>query len=218
MGTKERPTDAGRARGRRIVMDLGNELRHARRQHGLSQAVVGKDVRISRSQVGRIERGEGPGISLMCVARLLAVVGLELSARAYPAGSPIRDAAHGALLRRFRAVVAPSVSWRFEVPVGNAGDQRAWDAVMLVGGVRIGVEAETRPQDVQSLQRRLASKRRDDPEIAGVVLLLAKTRSNRGLLKEYGEALRADLPLPATELIGSLAAGRSPRGSGIVMA
>jgi transcriptional regulator with XRE-family HTH domain len=218
MGTKERPADVGRARGRRIVIDLGNELGRARRQHGLSQAAVGRAVRISRSQVGRIERGEVQGLSLMAAAGLLAVVGLELSARAYPAGSPIRDVAHGALLSRFRAMVATTVAWRFEVPVGNPGDQRAWDAVMLIGSVQIAVEAETRPNDVQALQRRLAAKRRDDPEIAGLVLLLSKTRYNRALLKEHGEALRADCPLPASAVMAALAAGRAPAGSGIVLA
>lgn len=156
-------------------------------------------------------------MSLTVVARLLAVVGLELSARAYPAGPPIRDAAHRALLDRFRAIVAPSVAWRFEVPVGHAGDPRAWDAVMLIGRAQVAVEAETRPRDVQALQRRLASKRRDDPDIAGVVLLLAGTRHNRALAKEYGEALRADFPLPTTALKAALADGRDPGGSGLIL-
>ena len=218
MGAKDRPADVGRARGRRIVIDLGNELRRARTQHGLSQAVVGRAAKISRSQVGRIERGEVQGLSIMDSASLLAVVGLELSARAYPAGSPIRDVAHNALMGRFRAMVAPTIAWRFEVPVGNLGDQRAWDAVMLIGSVQIAVEAETRPSDVQALQRRLAAKRRDDPEIAGVILLLSKTRYNRALLREHGDALRADLPLPTGALIESLATGQSPGGSGIVLA
>lgn len=193
-------------------------MRNARMQHAISQAEVGKAVRISRSQVGRIERAEVPSLSLLVMARLLAVVGLELSARAYPVGPPIRDAAHRALLDRFRAVVAPSVAWRFEVPVGRAGDPRAWDAVMLVGRARVAVEAETRPRDVQALQRRLASKRRDDPEVTGVVLLLADTRHNRALVKEHGEALRAEFPTPPAFLKAALAQGRDPGASGVVLA
>lgn len=217
MVVKERPADIGSRRARKILADMGRELYDARRQHGISQAAVGKAVRISRSQVGRIERAEVPSVPLVQVSRLLAVVGLELSARAYPAGPPIRDAAHRALLDRFRARVAPSVSWRFEVPVGHVGDQRAWDAVMLIGTRELAVEAETRPRDVQALQRRLAAKRRDDPGISSVVLLLANTRHNRNLMKESREALSADLPQAGQTILTALAEGRDPGGSGIVL-
>lgn len=218
MATKERAADVGARKAREVVAELGRELHDARVQHGLSQAEVAKAARISRSQMGRIERAEVPGVKLACLARLLAVVGLELSARAYPAGPPIRDAAHRALLDRLRARVAPSVAWRFEVPVGNAGDRRAWDAVMLLGSVQIAVEAETRPRDVQALQRRLAAKRRDDLEVANVVLLLSDTRHNRELMKEHGQALRADLPLLGRAIIEALSQGRDPGGSGVVLA
>jgi len=109
------------------------------------------------------------------------------------------------------------VAWRFEVPVGHTGDRRAWDAVLLVGLVEIAVEAETRPRDVQSMQRRLAAKRRDDPGISSVVLLLAATRYNRALVREYGDALKADLPLSGLAILGALAAGHEPGGSGVVL-
>ena len=200
-----------------IAVEMGRELRRARLDHGLSQTVVAKAARSSRSQVGRIEAAIAPRVSLAELARLLAVVGLELSARAYPAGPPIRDAAHRALIERFRTRVAPTIAWRFEVPLGRASDRRAWDAVMLIGAAELAVEAETRPPDVQALQRRVALKRRDDLGVSGVVLLLADTRHNRGLLREHGEALRADFPLPGTTILAALAAGRDPGGSGIVL-
>ena len=217
MVTKERPVDIGSRRGRSTVLELGRELRLARLDHGLSQAAVARAARTSRSQVGRVEHGDAIRLSVLEIARLLAVVGLELSARAYPAGPPIRDAAHRALLDRFRARVAPSVAWRFEVPVGHVGDQRAWDAVLLIGHDQVAVEAETRPRDMQALQRRLAAKRRDDQEIAAVVLLLAATRHNRSFIKEFGPALRADLPLDGKSVLAALREGRSPGGSGIVL-
>jgi len=114
--------------------------------------------------------------------------------------------------------VAPTVAWRFEVPLGRPGDQRAWDAVLLVGAAELAVEAETRPRDVQALQRRVALKRRDDPSVSGVVLLLADTRHNRQLLRGHGEVLRADFPLEAHEVLRALSDGRDPGGSGIVLA
>ena len=217
MVTRVRAADVGSLKARSIIADLGTELRHARIDHGLSQAAVGRAVRLSPSQVSRIERGDVPRVPLSNLARLLAVVGLELSARAYPAGPPIRDAAHRALLERLRARVSPAAAWRFEVPVANAGDQRAWDADLLLGARRLAVEAETRPRDIQALQRRVALKRRDDPDVSAVVLLLADTRHNRALVREHGEALRADFPAPAGEILRALNEGRVPDGSGILL-
>jgi hypothetical protein len=89
--------------------------------------------------------------------------------------------------------------------------------VLLIGSVQVAVEAETRPRDVQALQRRLSAKRRDDPEIASVILLLADTRHNRALIKEHGEALAADLPLASNTVMAALAEGSRPGGSGIVV-
>ena len=142
-------------------------LHRARLEHGLSQAAVAGALRMSRSQVSRIENAQVPEVPLSRMARLLAVVGLELSARAYPAGSPIRDQGHRALLDRLRARASPAVVWRFEVPLGRSGDQRAWDAVLLIAGRPLAVEAETRPRDVQALQRRVSMKLRDDREVSG---------------------------------------------------
>jgi len=70
---------------------------------------------------------------------------------------------------------------------------------------------------VQALQRRVALKRRDDPNITGVVLLLADTRHNRDLLREHGEALRTDFPVDGSRFLAALAAGRIPGGSGVVL-
>ena len=217
MSTKDRAVDNGTRRGRTILTELGNELRASRLEHGLSQAAVAAAARISRAQVSRIERAEAPRVAILELARVLAVVGLELSARAYPSGRPIRDAAHLALLARFRQKVAPSIAWRFEAPVGGTGDLRAWDAVMLVGLTEVAVETETRPRDVQALLRRLATKRRDDPGISSVVLVMADARHNRSLLKEFGEVVRSELPLTSKAIIVELAAGREPGGSGLVL-
>lgn len=217
MATKDRAVDLGTRRGNAIVLELGHEVRVARLEHGLSQNAVAIAARTSRAQVSRVERAGAPRVSVLELARLFAVLGLELSARAYAAGTPIRDAAHRALLERLRSRVAPTVAWRFEVPVGHAGDQRAWDAVLTVGATELAVEAETRPRDIQALQRRIALKKRDDPGVSGVVLLLADTRHNRNLVRDPGEAWRADSPTPAGALLRSLTEGTYPGGGGIVV-
>ena len=102
VATKERPIDRGTRTGRRIVMTSGAELRMARIGLGLSLQDVGRAVGLSYSQVGRIERAAHPSVSVIQLARIGGVLGLDLSVRTYPNGSPLRDSAHVALLRRFR--------------------------------------------------------------------------------------------------------------------
>ena len=217
MPARERTYDIGSQRAWSIVIELGNEIRRARLEHGLSQAVVARSARTSRAQLSRIERSKVPAASIVEMARLLAAVGLELSARAYPAGQPVRDAAHLALIERLRARLGPGVAWRFEAPIGRPGDQRAWDAVLLVGPTEMAVEAETRLRDVQAVRRRISLKRRDDPGVSGALLLLSNTRHNRNLVREYGDALRTDFPVAADRMLAALSEGRDPGGSGVVL-
>jgi hypothetical protein len=169
-----------------------------------------------RSKLSRIERGRFRMVPVVELSRLCAILGLELSVRVYPGGQPIRDSAQQALLDRFQAAISPSIRCRREVPLPVSGDLRAWDA-WLAFNEPIAVEAETRPRDLQATQRRINLKWRDDPRVAGVVLLLADTRRNRDLMREYGDALLIDYPVPGEELLADLAAGRRPRGSGVLL-
>lgn len=217
MASRERPAEVGGRRARQIIVQLGDELLRARLDRGLSQATVAAATGISRSEVSRIERAEVARVSVAVLSRLLAVVGLELSARAYPKGSPIRDRAQLALLARFRAVVGESVRVRSEVPLPTPGDMRAWDMVLAVTTGLVAVEAETRPRDVQALLRRVELKLRDDPAIKSAVLLLADTRHNRALVREHGEILRANFPQDARQTLRALGQGIDPGGSGIIL-
>jgi transcriptional regulator with XRE-family HTH domain len=125
MASKERAVDRGTRIGRRILMTSGSELRNARIGTGLSLTDVGRAVRLSYSQVGRIERAEHRSVSVAQLAQIGSVVGLDLSVRFYPGASPLRDAAHIALLERFRSRLSVALTFRTEVPVAAAGDQRA---------------------------------------------------------------------------------------------
>jgi transcriptional regulator with XRE-family HTH domain len=226
MPTRERPADVGTRRAATILAAIGDDLHEARLNCGLSQARVAKSACVSQTSVSRIERRVEGNASVRDIARLLAVVGLELSARAYPGGSPIRDAAQRALLDRLRQRTNPALKWRFEVPLPVPGDQRAWDAVLesvatspASAGppVRVAIEAETRLRDVQALQRALARKRRDDPSITAAVLLIAETRANRRIVKENAGALGADYSTPGWTILEALGSGRLPVASGLVL-
>jgi hypothetical protein len=179
---------------------------------------VGRSVGLSASEVGRIERGLVP-LDIVRASMLLAAVGLELSVRTYPAGQPIRDRAHAALLGRLRSRLHARLLWRTEVPMPIAGDTRAWDAVIRNGprispGWALAVEAETRPRDVQALERRIALKARDSG-IEAVLLLLADTQHNRQLMKAHPD-LREHFPIAGSRALELLAAGVFPGGSAVL--
>src|SRR4051794_4282987 len=103
------------ARSRRvaheIVRRMCGEIRDARLALGLSQASVARQAGLSRSKVGRIERGEYLRVPLIEMATLSAVVGLQLSVNAFPVGTPLRDRAHAGLLERFRKKLHAALHW-----------------------------------------------------------------------------------------------------------
>jgi transcriptional regulator with XRE-family HTH domain len=217
MPPRERRSDIARRRTRETLLRLGSELRGARLQHGLSQARVGAAAGISRSQVSRIERGLVPELSFVAAALLLASVGLDLSIRAYPAGQPVRDSGHLALMERLKRVVAPTATWQFERPLPMPGDQRAWDVSLALDGGIAAVELETRPRDVQALLRRLSLKRRDDPTVDRIVLVMSNTRHNRALLREVRDLILADFPGSPAQTLDALAHGRLPDANGVIL-
>jgi hypothetical protein len=148
-----------------------------------------------------------------------AVVGLDLAIRTYPAGDPIRDRAQLALLERLRGRLHPSLRWRTEAALPIEGDLRAWDAEIAgrhPAAWRARVEAETKIGDGQALERRLALKLRDDPD-GHLILLLSDTRANRAALRLLRDGLNVLLPLDTRHILGALAAGRDPGGSGVVI-
>jgi hypothetical protein len=165
--------------------------------------------------LSRIERVEARNVSLESLARIFAVLGLRLSAKAYPDGDPLRDAPQRALLDRLRPLVNPRTGWRQEVPVTN--DQRdllAWDVVIETRPLPTHVEAGVQLRDAQAVQRRLELKRRDgDP--GRLILLVADTRSNRAVLRSgpFGDAF----PLSGRAALEALARGEDPGGDAIVV-
>jgi hypothetical protein len=216
MTTRRRPADVGIERGRRVVADLVREETTARRDRGLSLVDVGRAVGFSAAMGSRIERGLVPDVGLIRLSAMLSVVGLDLSARAYPGGSPLRDAGHAALLGRFRACLHPSLRWSVEVPLPRPGDHRAWDGFVRATDWRYGAEAETHPTDGQALARRLELKVRDG-DVDGVILILPATRHARLFLAAAGDLLAPVFPVPGRRAMELLRAGVDPGGNAIVI-
>ena len=210
----ERAVDRAGERSRRALIDLGREIHSARLAHGLSQASVARSVGIAQSHVSEIERGRHFAVPLEVLARIGASVGLDISLRAFPGGQPLRDRAHIHLFERFRRVVGPGWTWASEVPLPIPGDHRAWDRVLRGDGVVIGVEGETRPTDMQELQRRLALKKRDGG-VDRLILVMPNSEWCRRLVRLND--LQGAFPIPGRVALKALAEGRDPGGDAVIL-
>jgi transcriptional regulator with XRE-family HTH domain len=216
MATRERPADRGSRRGVELLRLLGSEARAARLDRDLSLRAVGAALGCSRSKVWRVERAEYPSVSVAFLARLFAVVGLDLAARGYAGGSPVRTEGQNRLLERLHHEVHPSLRWLTEVALPLLGDQRRWDSLIVGSGWRQGVEAETGPRDAQALAGRIELKRRDGA-VDGVILLLPATRRVREFLAAAQPILAPHFPVPGEVALSALRAGRNPGGSAIIV-
>ena len=212
---RDRPTDESSRRADWQRQRIGREIRDARRTAGVSQDRLGRAIGVSGSEVGRIERAEAPWLTVATAVRLLRATGLDLWFKTYPFGSPMRDAAHTALIDRLTRRLPPVVRWQREWPIPAAGDHRAIDLVLLGLPKRTGVEAETRLLDEQALLRDLHLKQRD-AGLERMYLLVLKSRLNSEALR-HATGLREGFPLRTRAVLAALGAGRDAEANGIIV-
>lgn len=216
MSNRTRSVDQAMHTGRRVLFELGDELREARLRAGLRQIDVAHALGTSDTRLGVIEAGKLTTVSLVDLARHAAAVGLRLHTRMYPAGPPIRDAAQVALLDRFRRRLSSHWQIRLEAPMPIQGDQRAWDMLLGNGGLTVGVEAISRLRDVQA-QVRAAQLKRREAGTQRLVLLVAATHANRRALSSADALLRADFTVGTRATLAALAAGRDPGADALIL-
>lgn len=203
----------GTDRAMRFLREFGGEALDARIRAAVSQDDLGRRLGWSGDKVGRIERARLTSLSIGDASELAAVLGLDLVARTFPNGTGLRDAGQARRLAGLLAHVGPRMTCRTDVPLprqpGQPLELRAWDAMLYAEGMRTGLELEARLTDIQAMTRRHNLKQRDDP-VDRFLLVIADTRHNRLVLREYGE-LFADLPrLRTANVVRSLEAGRHP--------
>lgn len=175
---------------------------------------VGRAAGVDHARLWRFERRR-VDLSIGDLAAVCQVLGLDLTMRTFPAGDPLRDAAHARLLERLRDRLHQGLGWSTEVPLPGDRELRAWDAVIRGRGWRLPVEAETVVTDVQALERKLALKVRDGGA-DHVLLAVADTRRNRRSLASAPAAF-ASLPLRSGQVLRSLRDGDDPGASGLVI-
>jgi transcriptional regulator with XRE-family HTH domain len=182
---------------------------------GMSARQVGTLAGTSHAEVLRIERANAPWVDLGLLARIAAVLGYDLSLSIHPAGPPVRDKAHLALLGRFAARLQRSIRWRTEVPIPIPGDLRSADAVATAHAFDATIEAETRLNDVQATERRLRAKQRD-LGTTRAILLIADTRHNRAVVHQVPD-LSAQFPIGTRACLSALGRGEDPGGDCLVI-
>jgi transcriptional regulator with XRE-family HTH domain len=178
---------------------------------GVSQTELGRRLGMSGDKIWQIENGRLPSLSILDACELASVVGLDFSARMYPNGAKLRDAAQTPRLLKVLGHVKPPLTWRAEVGLPRLADRpelRAWDALIEGTGKRTGVELESRLTDIQATLRQHNGKRRDDP-VDHFLLIVADTKHNRQVMRDFDGLL--DLPRlrPAT-VFARLSSGTHP--------
>ncbi len=182
---------------------------------GISQDRLAAAVGLSGSEIGRIERGEAPWLTIAATVHVLRGVGLDVWLKTYPFASPVRDRAHTALIERFLRRLPPTLNVRREWPIPVPGDYRAIDLLLDGSTGRIGVEAETRILDEQALLRELNLKQRD-ANLDRMCLLIMRSRANVAALRHAPGLLR-DFPLRTRAVLAALGSGHDPGANGIIM-
>lgn len=215
MPAQERLYSIGLRQADYISSALGREARSLRIRAGLSQMRLGEAIGVSRHWIADFELGRLRTVDLKKATILFACLGNKLTARTFPTGEPLRDAGQLRLLNRFNARVPAVWRRRFEVTMPIAGDLRAWDEVLL-GPVSIGVEAETRPNDLQATQRAMDAKQRDS-QVQRTILLIAASDTNRRMVRAHIAALRQTFPLDTRSTLVALSTGRDPGANGLVV-
>ena len=106
---------------RRTAFLFGGDFRELRLSAHVTQADVGRAIRVDRSRISRMERGDIE-VSDRVRARAAAALGAELRLAIFPSGEPlIYDAAHARMVEAIVAAAGPSWTTTLELPVPGQG-------------------------------------------------------------------------------------------------
>lgn len=190
---------------------LGHAVRALRRRRGWRQSDLAAAARLSRTVLGRIERGQGEAASVAVLERVVASLGGTLAIEARWQGEGLDrllDEGHARLVERIVAHLR-ALGWEVAVEVsfsryGERGsvDVLAWHRTHHALAV---IEVKSVRPDMQAMLVGLDRKVRLGPWIASQrgwapvrsvarILVLADTSTNRRRLARFGSMVDAVLP------------------------
>ena len=101
MATRESRLERGRRRGRFLISRSLGDVRTARVNLGISQTTMARELQLSQAAYSCIEADKAE-LSVMRLAEIASVLGMEISVNLHPIGDPVRDRGQQALIKRFR--------------------------------------------------------------------------------------------------------------------
>jgi hypothetical protein len=149
---------------------------------------------------------------------MAAAAGLDLVVQLFPSELVLRDGPQLEVLGDPRRLIGSGWSWRYEVRVAKAPDQRAWDAVAehRITHMTIRVDAETRISDCQRVLRRTRSKADADGD-GRVILAVRDSVHNRRAIVQAGTILTTEFPIPKRTAVRALRKGVDPGGDTMLL-
>jgi transcriptional regulator with XRE-family HTH domain len=219
MATRESKLQRGRRRGRDLMARMLNELRLRRSTLSVSQAQMAQELGVSQAQLWRIEAGQIGDLTVVRLAEMASVLGLEPSITLHDVDDPIHDKGQQPLARRFEALLAPVWSVTSEALLPMPGDRRAWDKLLRLRGPEpclVGADLETRIRDIQALVRRTRLRERDGG-VDHILIVLSASATNRRLVDDLRDALGPEYATPPRRILAALRAGRPLPGSGVLL-
>lgn len=205
---------------------LGLAIRALRIRRGWRQLDLALRARVSRSEISRVERGLGGGVTLTTLARIAAALDarLDMTLRWHGEGlDRLLDSAHARLVEQVVAILAPT-AWELVVEASfSIGGERGSIDVFArhrASGILLVVEVKSVVPDNQAMLHALDRNVRLAPRIAfergwvpngpvGRLLVIAEGTTTRRRVAALGATFARVLPARGAEVRAWL---RDPSG------
>jgi len=213
------------------LLRFGRAARALRVRRGWRQGDLAGVAGVSRSQVGRIERGESRRLSVETLDRVAEALGARADLRLLWEGEGLDrllDAAHASLVEWVvRRLGALGWDVAVEVSFSSYGERGSIDVLAFHPGGRalLVIEVKSVTPDMQAVLGGLDRKARLGPGIArergwepvavARVLVLGDTRTNRRRLEAHAATVRAVLPAGTREITSWVADPVAPAPRGV---
>lgn len=196
---------------------IGQEVRLARMNHGLSLRAAARLAGVAPETQRRVEAGD-PHVQIATACQVGAAVGLRIWGRAYPAATPtLRDTGQLWIADWIRREAHSTLDIRLEVALGNL---RAADLVIASPTEILHVEIERLLADFQA-QFRLADAKRTllaehHQRPVRLILAIEDTKHNRQVVEPHHGLIASALPAGSREVLRAIRTGQPVGRDGLL--